>query len=77
MRHVLSGTTRCLSGRGDPFAQVARLQKNAVVMIVDQWRMVSPNDKWFNRTEYHLRIHVVRVKEQNDTHFLLWILSHP
>src|SRR6266436_8212168 len=43
----------------------------------DRWRMVSPNDKWFNRTEYRLHTRLVRVKEQNDTHFLLWILSHP
>src|SRR6266699_3305968 len=35
-----------------------------------RWRMVSPNDKWFNCTEYCLRTHVIRVKEQNDTHFL-------
>ncbi len=39
--------------------------------------MVSSNDMWFNRTEYRLRIYVVRVKEQHDAHFLLWILSNP
>jgi hypothetical protein len=35
-------------------------------MMVEQWRMVSPNEKWFNHTEYCLRIHLVRVTEQND-----------
>jgi hypothetical protein len=33
-------------------------------MLVEQWSMVSPNKKWFNRTEYRLYIHVIRVKEQ-------------
>ena len=28
--------------------------------------MVSPNDKWVNRTEYRLLTHVVRVTEQRE-----------
>ena len=67
---VETGKTRCLS-------EGACLHKNAAVMSVEQWRMVSSNDQRINRIEYRLRTHVVRVKEQNDTYFLLWILSHP
>src|SRR5215471_1005610 len=46
-------------------------------MMVEPWRRVSPKDKWFNHLEYRLGIHMVRVQEQNETHFLLWILSKP
>ena len=60
-----------------PFRLGSVSTKNAAVMMVEQWSMVSPDEKWFNRAEYRLRIYVVRVKEQNDTHFLLWILSYP